>query len=146
MQTCTSSIEVSKVMAIDTTGFKVTKLPPAIPEGADYIDLTKWNRGSGGVDGSMRPVKHARPIQKHEPDFGIGSSKHCELLDLGGSLAEDDLGLTAVVSYLTEPLEVLKADDPPARRGGSRFGGASTGGFHQRNRGIRGEVNNEPKR
>ena len=129
-------------MTIDTTGFKVTKLPPAITEGGDYIDLTKW---AGTHSQQHRNKKQFELYQQYqaayERGFGVGSNKHVELLDAGGTLAADDLGLPDA-PFLTEPLKVLRADDPHPRRGGSKFGGASTGGFHQRNHGIQGEVNN----
>ena len=125
-------------MTIDTTGFKVVKLSPAVPEGAVWVEMSRYQGGNkaSGVDGSMRKVKHSRPVRALEDDFGVGSSKHCELLDLGGSLVADDLGLVDA-PYLTEPLNVLRADDPHAVKGY----GMSKGGYHHRDRGIRGEVN-----
>ena len=80
--------------------FKVTKLPPAYPDGSE-LAMRRWPnatlRQDGSGDGSFGGMKrHGQNKRRSDTlsPWAIGSDKHLDLLDLGGSLAEDTWGLS----------------------------------------------------
>lgn len=119
-------------MSIDTTGFKVIKLPPDYPEGS-VQGMARWRESK--VDGSMRNVRHTQ-WKTFGDEFGVGSDKHAAIIDLGGSLAEDSLGFETPAhdGYWKPEWGPLPA--PTA------IGPA----YHQTSRGITQEPNGKPIR
>lgn len=118
---------------IDGVAYKVTKLPPGYPEGSNQ-GMARWR--ASNADGSMRQVRH-QPREVHVDPFGVGSTKHVEVIDLGGSLADDALGFeqphhphTYWKAEWGEPL-------PPS---------SERPAFHSATRGITQEPNGKPIR
>lgn len=111
--------------------FKVTKLPPAYPDGSE-LAMRRWPTASTGADGErsfQRDREGTRGGSRRSnarayDSWAIGSDKHLELLDLGGSLAEDTWGLSG------NPYAIEQA--PIAT---TQSGKKAAGGYHHHTQG-----------
>lgn len=118
-------------MEAEFEGYTVTKLPPAYPDGSE-LAMRRWPTGyvaqdgrrASGNDGVGNTTKGPN---KHfvQHDWAIGSDKHCDLLDLGGSLADETWGLSGnpYGDIVQAPIATTKSGKP------------KVGGYHQRTQG-----------
>lgn len=122
--------------------YKVTKLPPAYPEGSELS--SHWNIPRGGVDGSGRKVRHTSTTSRYNDS--IGSLKHCTILDAGGSMvvSEDEADAPYWTLEQEEALqiELLKAREQhtPTKQHDDDHRRRVAQGYHQRTRGILSEL------
>lgn len=121
-----SEPELQQPEAIDTTDFKVTKLPPAYPEGSD-AGMRRWTVRANTNN------QHGNVRNYHEHDeWEIGGARHLALLDLGASLDPDTWGNPLLDWRPTLPVPEQPPNGRPA--------------YHQHGHGIVGEANGIPTR
>ena len=124
-------------------------LPPAYPEGSEQ-GMARWTVKGNTVN----QHGNTRRYQSHD-EWGVGGVKHTTLLDFGGSLVADNLGLDETPIWTEDSegrLQVLLAEEAAVSTGTAvRKGTMETRktprkvkqAYHQKTRGITAEVNNE---
>ena len=122
-------------------------LPPAYPEGSE-AGMARWKVKGG----TLNQHNNVRRYQHHD-EWEIGGNKHLSLIDIGGSMVADGMGLDTSPIWTEDSegrLQVLLAEEAAVSTGTAvRKGTMETRktprkvkqAYHQKTRGITKEVN-----